>query len=188
MPRANVRRTNEWDAPSMLKVYAPYVGNGTSLDDVETPPLLDFVARVDKYTYSHGWVVGEVDGVTAGFAYISENADAPEDIWSRDARIYVAEEFWRRKIGSAIYKLLLDILVEAKIQTVNARIKLPNAAAVEFHKKHGFGVSREEKGICVMSRTLNTEIPENMNRPEKAYLVLNDMYVKSRAEAEAMII
>ena len=48
MARTAVRRANEWDGPSMLKVYAPYIGTPAA-PEKELPALQDYVQRIDRY-------------------------------------------------------------------------------------------------------------------------------------------
>ena len=54
--RVAVRRTNEWDGPSMLKIYTPYVEKTHYTPDTEVPKLAEYVQRIDTYTsvsYTH---------------------------------------------------------------------------------------------------------------------------------------
>ena len=39
--RVAVRRTNEWDGPSMLKIYTPYVEKTHYTPDTEVPTLAE---------------------------------------------------------------------------------------------------------------------------------------------------
>ena len=41
--RVAVRRTNEWDGPSMLKIYTPYVEKTHYTPDTEVPTLAEYV-------------------------------------------------------------------------------------------------------------------------------------------------
>ena len=49
MARTAVRRVNEWDGPSMLKVYTPYTGTPAA-PEREAPDLQAYVRRIDRYT------------------------------------------------------------------------------------------------------------------------------------------
>ena len=55
MARTAVRRVNEWDGPSMLKVYTPYTGTPAA-PEREAPDLQAYVRRIDRYTYGLGWL------------------------------------------------------------------------------------------------------------------------------------
>ena len=78
MARTAVRRVNEWDGPSMLKVYTPYTGTPAT-PEREAPDLQAYVRRIDRYTYGLGWLLCEIDHQTVGFCHLSEDPAAPED-------------------------------------------------------------------------------------------------------------
>ena len=56
MQKIAVRRVNEWDGPSMLKIYAPYTGTCCA-PEAEPPELQAYIARIDRYTYGLGWLL-----------------------------------------------------------------------------------------------------------------------------------
>ena len=76
MARTAVRRVNEWDGPSMLKVYTPYTGTPAA-PEREAPDLQAYVRRIDRYTYGLGWLLCEIDHQTVGFCHLSEDPAAP---------------------------------------------------------------------------------------------------------------
>ena len=47
MRRVAVRRVNEWDGPSMLKIYGPYTGTPAA-PEASPPDLQDYVQRIDR--------------------------------------------------------------------------------------------------------------------------------------------
>ena len=67
--RVAVRRTNEWDGPSMLKIYTPYVEKTHYTPDIEVPTLAEYVQRIDTYTYGRMWILTEINNQTAGFCF-----------------------------------------------------------------------------------------------------------------------
>lgn len=77
MARTAVRRVNEWDGPSMLKIYTPYTGTPAA-PEREAPDLQAYVRRIDRYTYGLGWLLCEIDHQTVGFCHLSEDLAAPE--------------------------------------------------------------------------------------------------------------
>ena len=79
--RAMVRRVNEWDGPSMLKVYDPYTGTCMAPES-ELPDLQEYVQRIDRYTYGLGWLLCEIDHQTVGFCHLSEDPRDPEEVGS----------------------------------------------------------------------------------------------------------
>ena len=70
--RVAVRRTNEWDGPSMLKIYTPYVEKTHYTPDTEVPTLAEYVQRIDTYTYGRMWILTEINNQTAGFCFLTD--------------------------------------------------------------------------------------------------------------------
>ena len=84
--RVLVRRVNEWDAPTMLKVYEPYIKSNATEDEVQ-PTIAEFVQRIDKYTYGTGWIISEIDGETGGFCLLTESR--PKDVFTNEIKLFV---------------------------------------------------------------------------------------------------
>ena len=147
--RVAVRRINEWDAPSMLKIYAPYVENTNCTPDAAVPSLQDYIQRIDRYTYGRGWIMTEIDSASAGFCLLTERGVEKGDLFTADIQLYVAPEYQRRGVGASLYDLMLAIMHHANYRRVTAHIPLPNDAAAAFHEKMGFRPVREENGGAI---------------------------------------
>ena len=111
--RVAVRRINEWDAPSMLKIYAPYVENTNCTPDAAVPSLQDYIQRIDRYTYGRGWIMTEIDSATAGFCLLTERGVEKGDLFTADIQLYVAPEYQRRGVGASLSDLMLAIMHHA---------------------------------------------------------------------------
>ena len=72
MKKVAVRRVNEWDGPSMLKIYAPYT-EGLEAFEGEPPELQEYIQRIDRYTYGLGWILCEIDSTPSGFCCLTED-------------------------------------------------------------------------------------------------------------------
>lgn len=181
-----VRRINEWDAPSMLKIYTPYIENTHFTPDKEVPKLSDFIQRIDKYTYGRGWIMTEVDGVTAGFCLLTENGVEKGDMFTADIQLYVAEDYLRRGVGTSLYSLMLSMMHYENYRRVTAHITLPNDAAVAFHEKMGFSRVSEKDGVLLMARDIEQADP-NAERFTKPYLIDKYDYERSREHAATLV-
>ncbi|MBQ2667448.1 MAG: GNAT family N-acetyltransferase [Clostridia bacterium] len=181
-----VRRINEWDAPSMLKVYAPYIENTHYTPDTEVPKLSEYIQRIDTYTYGRGWIMTEVDGVTAGFCLLTDRDVEKGDWFTADIQLYVSPKYLRRGVGTSLYSLMLDIMHHANYHRVTAHINLPNDAAVAFHEKMGFKKVEEKDGILLMERAIEPEDP-NAERFTKPYLIDNHDYERIREHAATLV-
>ena len=128
--RVAVRRTNEWDGPSMLKIYTPYVEKTHYTPDAEVPTLAEYVQRIDTYTYGRMWILTEINNQTAGFCFLTDRDIPKDDLFSADAQLYVSEKCLHSGVGTSLYSLMLDIMHHANYRRVTAHINLPNDAAV----------------------------------------------------------
>ncbi len=184
-----VRRVNEWDAPGMLKIYGEAIGEGLSTYEWETPPLWEFVRRVDRYTYGKGWTLCDADGWCAGFAVLHECFDCPDDPFAMDVEVYVASHLRRRGIGAAVLGLICDIARMGNKRIIRARFP-KNDELLAFYTQCGFELLRTDTNFqhgddwTVMERRL--DVPE-VERPTKPFLVPQDDYERIRREWGATI-
>ena len=181
-----VRRINEWDAPSMLKIYGPYVENTHFTPEKEVPKLSEYIQRIDMYTYGRGWIMTEIDGATAGFCLLTDRDVEKGDWFTADIQLYVSPDYLRRGVGTSLYSLMLDIMHHANYRKVTAHINLPNEAAVAFHEKMGFTAVEEKDGVLLMERAIEPENP-NAERFTKPYLILNHDYERIREHAATLV-
>ena len=137
MARTAVRRVNEWDGPSMLKVYTPYTGTPAA-PEREAPDLQAYVRRIDRYTYGLGWLLCEIDHQTVGFCHLSEDPAAPEDLFTVEFQLYVKQGMCRRHIGTALWELMRDMLEMGNRRRVVCRVHRENQAALAFFQAMGF--------------------------------------------------
>ena len=79
MKKVAVRRVNEWDGPSMLKIYAPYT-EGLEAFEGEPPELQEYIQRIDRYTYGLGWILCEIDSTPSGFCCLTAARAAWEEV------------------------------------------------------------------------------------------------------------
>ena len=137
MKKVAVRRVNEWDGPSMLKIYAPYT-EGLEAFEGEPPELQEYIQRIDRYTYGLGWILCEIDSTPSGFCCLTEDREAPEDLFSVELQLYVKQDCRRRGVGSALWALMRDIMELGNRRKVTARVLLPNPEAQAFFLHAGF--------------------------------------------------
>ena len=189
MARTAVRRVNEWDGPSMLKVYTPYTGTPAA-PEREAPDLQAYVRRIDRYTYGLGWLLCEIDHQTVGFCHLSEDPAAPEDLFTVEFQLYVKQGMCRRHIGAALWELMRDMLEMGNRRRVVCRVHRENQAALAFFQAMGF-VPLEEKlpeepeklWLAYHLRPWDPAAP----KPTKPYLVEAADYEAAREKAAALV-
>ena len=187
MDKVAVRRVNEWDGPSMLKIYAPYTGT-LCAPEAEPPELQSYIARIDKYTYGLGWLLCEINSTPAGFCHLTEDREDPKDLFSVEFQLYVKPEFQRRGVATALWTLMRDMLELGSRRRVTVRVQKGNRGAEDFFAAMGFARCPEGDdgdGACWRYR-LNPADPE-AERPVKPYLIENVDYEKARERAATLV-
>lgn len=189
MARTAVRRVNEWDGPSMLKVYTPYTGT-TAAPEREAPDLQAYVRRIDRYTYGLGWLLCEIDHQTVGFCHLSEDPAAPEDLFTVEFQLYVKQGMCRRHIGTALWELMRDMLEMGNRRRVVCRVHRENQVALAFFRAMGFvpleGEPPEEPEKLWLAYHLRPWDPA-APKPTKPYLVEAADYEAAREKAAALV-
>jgi len=185
MGRTAVRRVNEWDGPSMLKVYSPYTGTHMAPEQ-EPPGLQEYVQRIDRYTYGLGWLLCEVDHQTVGFCHLSEDPSQPEDLFSVEFQLYVKQGLSRRRIGTALWQLMREMMEMGNRRRVLCRVDRDNQAALDFFTAMGFvslaGDPPEEPEKAWLVYQLAPWDPQ-ASKPTKPYLVEAEDYEAARERA-----
>ena len=189
MARTAVRRVNEWDGPSMLKVYTPYTGTPAA-PEREAPDLQAYVRRIDRYTSGLGWLLCEIDHQTVGFCHLSEDPAAPEDLVTVEFQLYVKQGMCRRHIGAALWELMRDMLEMGNRRRVVCRVHRENQAALAFFQAMGFvpleGEPPEEPEKLWLAYHLRPWDPA-APKPTKPYLVEAADYEAAREKAAALV-
>lgn len=189
MRRVAVRRVNEWDGPSMLKIYAPYTGTPAA-PEAQAPDLQDYVQRIDRYTYGLGWLLCEIDYQTAGFCHLSEDPGDPEDLFSVEFQLYVKQDLLRRGVGTAVWTLMRDMMEMGNRRRVLVRVHPENREALAFFAAMGFvpleGEPPEEPEKRWLVYHLKPWDPE-APKPTKPYLVEVEDYEAAREHAATLV-
>jgi phosphinothricin acetyltransferase len=126
------------DAAPMLDIYRPYIENTSITFETETPTREAFAARVAHYLEKYPWLVYEVDGEIAGYAYASQYRERVAYQWSVECSVYIGDAFKRQGIASKLYMALFEILKTQGFMNVYAVINLPNDQSVALHERLGF--------------------------------------------------
>jgi L-amino acid N-acyltransferase YncA len=126
------------DAAGILGIYAPYIRNTSITFETEVPELEQFADRIVHYLENWPWLVCEVDGMIAGYAYGSRYRERSGYQWCVECSVYIHDEFQHRGIARALYEKLFSILKQQGYRNVYAVINTPNEKSVAFHESCGF--------------------------------------------------
>ena len=136
MTKIRLARTN--DAEGILAIYAPYISNTSFTFETEVPTEKDFQKRISDYLINWPWLVCEIDGVVAGYAYGAKYRERTAYQWCVESSIYIHDDFQKQNIGKALYGALIEIFKQQGYRNVYAVINLPNDKSVRFHESCGF--------------------------------------------------
>jgi len=126
------------DANGILAIYAPYIVNTSFTFETEVPSTEEFAERIKMYLINWPWLVCEIDGKIAGYAYASRYRERVAYQWSVECSVYIHDDFQQAGIGKVLYTALFEILKRQGFRNVYAVINLPNEKSVVFHERLGF--------------------------------------------------
>ena len=126
------------DAPACVAIYAPFVEAGATSFEEAAPDPAAFAGRIEELAATYPWLVAELDGEVAGFAYACPHRYRPAYRWSVEVSVYVGEGRRRRGVGRALYAELAERLRRQRFHVACAGITLPNEASVALHEGAGF--------------------------------------------------
>ena len=145
----SVRPANtQEDAAACARIYAPFVSDNWVSFELEPPDAAEMARRIDAYRESHGWLIAEVAGEVAGYAYGSPHRERAAYSSSCDVAVYVDPAHARQGIGHALYSELLPLLAGKSFHAAFAGIALPNDASIGLHEALGFTPVGIYRDVC----------------------------------------
>ena len=126
------------DAAAVAAIYRYYVENSSISFELTAPTEAVMRQRMTQVLSKLPWLVCELDGAIAGYAYASPHRDRAAYQWSVDVSVYLRQGMQRRGLGRALYTELFTLLVQQGYYTAYAGVSLPNAASVGLHESFGF--------------------------------------------------
>ncbi len=142
-----IRMAKPTDAEQILAIYAPYIQSTVISFEVEIPTKEAFSNRISTYLKEAPWLVYEIDGKIAGYAYASAHRGRAAYQWNREVSVYVDKPYQKQGIARHLYTILFDLLTIQGYTNVLAGIVQPNPLSVQFHKSLGFSVVGTYKNI-----------------------------------------
>ena len=133
-----LRLTSEKDAKGILAIYAPYIESTSFTFETEVPSVEEFAERISTYLINWPWLVCEIDGRIAGYAYATKHRERTAYQWCTESSVYIHDDYQKAGIGKALYTALFEILKRQGFNNVYAVINLPNEKSVAFHESCGF--------------------------------------------------
>ena len=126
------------DCPAILDLYSYYVLHTPITFEYDVPSLGEIENRVKSVQAKYPYLVAEVDGVLAGYAYAADMRTRTAYQWSPECAIYLHKDFRGRGIGKLLYGKLFSILKAQGFVNVFACITMPNPMSHALHLGFGF--------------------------------------------------
>jgi phosphinothricin acetyltransferase len=135
---ARIRFAEESDAAALADIYRPVVESTTISFETVPPDRNEMARRIVDTTREHPWLVCEIGGRVAGYAYATRHRVRSAYRWSVDTSVYVDAIFRKGGVGRGLYGSLFGVLSAQGYFNAYAGIALPNAASVGLHEAVGF--------------------------------------------------
>lgn len=128
------------DLPAIHEIYAHHVRFGLASFELEPPTLAEMAARRETSLAADlPYLVADVDGETAGFAYAVLYNARPGYRFTVEDSVYLRPEFQGRGIGRRLLTRLLDDCTALGYRQMIAKIgDSGNAASIALHLALGF--------------------------------------------------
>jgi L-amino acid N-acyltransferase YncA len=135
-----IRPAQPADCLAIASIYNHYVTNTIVTFEEQPVSAAEIESRVAVVqSASLPWLVAEVDGAVAGYAYaVKWKATREAYRFAVEASVYVAAGFTGGGIGTSLYAELLNRLRAMKMHVVIGGVALPNPASVALHERFGF--------------------------------------------------
>lgn len=135
---STIRLATEADSTQVAAIYRPIVESTAVTFEIDPPDREEIHRRIGETLSCYPWLVCDVNGVTAGYAYATRHRVRAAYQWSVDTSVYVHHDFRRYGIGRGLYVSLFGILKAQGYFNAYAGITLPNPASVGLHECVGF--------------------------------------------------
>ena len=147
MNEIKIRNAKESDAEILSEIYAYYVLNTAITFECAAPDSNEFARRMRAVQRKYPYLVCELDGKIAGYAYAAHFNERDAYSHSAEVTIYIAKDFRRSGIGRKLYQALEEILCRMNVKNLYACIAHPdtddeylNRDSEHFHEHMGYKI------------------------------------------------
>jgi L-amino acid N-acyltransferase YncA len=133
-----IRSATAADAQAICSIYNHFILQSTVTFEETAITPEDMAARIDALAGRLPFLVAELDGAVAGYAYAAPWKPRSAYRQTVESSVSVAPGFAGMGLGSRLYQALLQDLRERDVHAVLAGIALPNSASIGLHEAFGF--------------------------------------------------
>ena len=137
----SIRSVTLADIPAITRIYAHAVEHGTASFELEAPDENEMSRRMRELTgKGFPYIVAEVDGVLAGYAYAGPYRSRPAYRLTVEDSVYIAPHMHRLGVGRALLAALIDATAAGNFRQMIAVIgdSAQQAASIGLHEALGF--------------------------------------------------
>jgi len=139
MTATRIRPATPLDAARICAIYNHYVTTTTVSFEEDAVGEAEMAQRIaDVGAAGLPWLVLQVDGTLAGYAYATKWRVRPAYRHSVESTVYLDKDCTGRGLGRVLYGALLDELRKRELRLVIGGIAQPNAGSVGLHEALGF--------------------------------------------------
>lgn len=135
---ATIRLADRRDVPGILEIYSPFILHTAVTFEEIVPDEESFWKRIQEIMTELPFLVCEIDGRIAGYAYASGYRSRASYRWTKEVSVYIHPDFHRKRVAHALYTSLHELLKYQGIANLLAIITMPNESSVAFHEHFGY--------------------------------------------------
>ncbi len=134
-----IRKVEINDAVAICDIYNYYVENTAVSFETVAVTVREMEERiVGILNNGFPYYVVEVDGIIAGYYYISKWKERCSYSSTREVTIYLRKEMTGKGLGTLLYDHLFKTIDYKNIHVLIAGICTPNEGSIRLHEKFGF--------------------------------------------------
>lgn len=136
----SIRIATDADIPAITAIYAAEVRDFVNTYEYDVPDPAEMLRRMrDVLAGGYPYLVAEIDGAIAGYAYASAFRSRAAYRWVVENSVYVATGLQGRGVGSALLQSLIAACEARGFRQMVAVIGEPtNTASIRLHQRFGF--------------------------------------------------
>jgi phosphinothricin acetyltransferase len=135
-----IRPADTRDAAEIAEIYRPFCEESCVSFETEAPDAPEISARIERISRRFPWLVSEIGGAVAGYAYASPHRERAAYRWAVEVTVYVHSGFQGQGVGRSLYERLFGHLRDQGFFKAYAGILVPNPASQAFHEAMGFAL------------------------------------------------
>jgi phosphinothricin acetyltransferase len=133
-----IRLAEKRDVPGILEIYSPFILETAVTFEETVPDEESFWKRIQEIMTELPFLVCEIDGRIAGYAYASAYRSRASYRWTKEVSVYVHPDFHRKRVAQALYTSLNEMVRYQGIADLLAIITIPNDSSVAFNEQFGY--------------------------------------------------